>query len=182
MLECDRKSRDHVGVPPHWDQSFVAEDDEQLRRLSDELLDRMRLRTDVTSTNEGRSEQRNAENRGRSRYYVNFQACPSNLVVPQSGAGTVTLKTDLSPMSPRAHAIVAADTVSSSVAQVALLRLMESGFYYGSVSPTEARRLLQPHPPGTFLVRASSNQRFLFSITLRTHGELINIVASGQEL
>lgn len=168
MLKCETKSRDHVGIRPDWDQSFLVEDDEQLRRLSDEVLDRLRLRKDVTLINKGRSEQRDAEDGCSRRCYINFPACPNNLVVPQTGSGTVTLKTDLSPMSPRAHTIGTTNVLSSSVAQVALSRLMESGFYYGSMSPTEARRLLQPHPPGTFLVRASSDQRFLFSITLRT--------------
>jgi len=60
---------------------------------------------------------------------------------------------------------------SSSVAEVAVSRLVESGFYHGAICRTEARRLLQPHPPGTFLVRDSSDQRFLFSLTLRTAGE-----------
>jgi len=171
MLECERKTPDEVqGIRPHWDQSFVAEDDEEeFRRLSVELLRRFRLRNETTPTN-GASRRQQTDD-GSGRRYVNVPRCPDSLVVPPARAGSVLLKTDRSPMSPRSRAL-GAPTAWSSVAQVALARLAESGFYYGSISPTEARRLLRPHPPGTFLVRASSDERFLFSITLRTLGEL----------
>ena len=95
---------------------------------------------------------------------------PANLVVPQAGSGSVSLRTDLSPMSLRANAVDMTCGQSSAVAQVAVSRLKESGFYYASISHSEARDLLQPHPPGTFLVRDSSQQRFLFSLTVRTSG------------
>jgi len=169
MLECERTCRDDVhGIPSHWDQTFV--DDDQLRRLSDQLLRRLRLRKDVTDK---RLDSRQTEDGCATGCYVNLPRCPDRLVVPQTGDGSIVLKTDLSPMSPRANVTMAtAGALSSSlVAQVALSRLAQSGFYYGPVSPTEARQLLQPHPPGTFLVRASSDQRFLFSLTLRTSGK-----------
>uniref|UniRef100_A0A674K1H3 SH2 domain-containing protein n=1 Tax=Terrapene triunguis TaxID=2587831 RepID=A0A674K1H3_9SAUR len=42
------------------------------------------------------------------------------------------------------------------------------GFYWGSLSGAEAKRLLSPHPPGAFLVRDSSDHRHLFTLSLRT--------------
>jgi hypothetical protein len=50
---------------------------------------------------------------------------------------------------------------------LAFARLEQSGFYFSGVSSTEARCLLSGHPPGTFLVRPSSDPRYLFSLTVR---------------
>lgn len=180
MLSCERKSGDlhsgipSPGIPSHWDQSFVIdnEDDERLRRLSDELLARFRLRTDPKERTGGAG---NADDGPGGRSYVNVpRGCPDRLVIPETAgsaaAGSVLLKTDLSPVSPRSRTVVSVGPAwSSAAARLAVARLTESGFYYGSISPTQARRILEPHPPGTYLVRDSSDlQRFLFSITLKT--------------
>lgn len=179
MLSCERnRPRDVGGIRPHWDQSFVSEDGghmllpaELLRRFCQEFSN-----YDVTTvspikpTNKRCSGGRKIGTEAQddcSRYYVNVGG-PA--VQPQTDDQNVSLRMDLSPMSPRAHP---ADTVggrSSAVAQLALCRLRESGFYYGSTTPSKARDLLLPHPPGTFLVRASSDKRFLFSLTVRIYG------------
>uniref|UniRef100_A0A8C8SSD2 Suppressor of cytokine signaling 1 n=1 Tax=Pelusios castaneus TaxID=367368 RepID=A0A8C8SSD2_9SAUR len=57
----------------------------------------------------------------------------------------------------------------------ALERLEASGFYWGSLSGAEAKRLLSPHPPGAFLVRDSSDHRHLFTLSLRTAAGITNL-------
>ena len=49
-----------------------------------------------------------------------------------------------------------------------LQALKESGFYWSDITSNEAKDLLKDKTPGTFLVRQSSDQRHLFSITLKT--------------
>ena len=188
MLTCERKSsstRDNVGIRSHWDQSFISQEDLELQRLSAELLSQLCQQTfnyqnlKVPAITRRHSDQGNDDTEEEDescRSYVNCPRCSDRPVVPQTGSGSVPLRTDRSPMSPRS--IPAGTTthgLSSTVAQVALSRLRESGFYYESISPTKARRLLQSYPPGTFLVRASSDQRFLFSLTVRTSGTLLQV-------
>ncbi|KYO44410.1 suppressor of cytokine signaling 3-like [Alligator mississippiensis] len=59
--------------------------------------------------------------------------------------------------------------------ETVLERLEASGFYWGSLSGTEAKRLLSPHPPGAFLVRDSSDHRHLFTLSLRTGTGITNL-------
>lgn len=59
--------------------------------------------------------------------------------------------------------------------ETALERLEASGFYWGSLSGAEAKRLLSPHPPGAFLVRDSSDHRHLFTLSLRTGAGITNL-------
>lgn len=59
--------------------------------------------------------------------------------------------------------------------ETALERLEASGFYWGSLSGAEAKRLLSPHPPGAFLVRDSSDHRHLFTLSLRTSSGITNL-------
>ncbi|XP_077490142.1 suppressor of cytokine signaling 3-like isoform X2 [Amblyomma americanum] len=50
----------------------------------------------------------------------------------------------------------------------ALLTLRTSGYYYEGLSWEEAGRLLRGCPVGTFLVRDSSDNRFLFALSVQT--------------
>jgi len=183
MLRCDRRqSHLSVGIyPAHWDQTFVGENDQGPRLSLDQTpihcrqefrhqnVTAVRQKTPTNKRCSGQKVGRETEDDFGGQY-VNVPRCLDNLVVPQTGAGSVSLRADLSPMSLRANAVDTTSGQSSAVAQVAVSRLKESGFYYGSISHSEARDLLQPHPPGTFLVRDSSQQRFLFSLTVRTSG------------
>ena len=49
-----------------------------------------------------------------------------------------------------------------------LHRLLISGWYYGRMSWETARSKLRPAPVGTFLVRDSSDERHLFSLSVKT--------------
>ena len=184
MLRCDRRQSSLVvGIyPAHWDQTFVGENDREPRRPADETPTRLCIQ-EFRYQNVAAIRQKMPINKRCStetigaemeddlgRQYVNILRCLDNLVVPQTAAGSVSLRMDLSPMSLRANAVDTTGGQSSAVVHVAVSRLKESGFYYGSISHSEARDLLQPHPPGTFLVRDSSHQRFLFSLTVRTSG------------
>jgi len=174
MLSCQSKpSQGAVGIRPHWDQSFISEESrvsEILRHFCEEFS-----RQEATSpVRETKPVKKTCSSRPAgndcNHCYVNSPSSFGGLVVPNSdaAAGNISLRMDLSPMSLRA-----ADTASgrsSTVVQVAMSRLRESGFYYGSISPSEARDLLQPHPAGTFLVRDSSDKRFAFSLTVRISG------------
>lgn len=47
-------------------------------------------------------------------------------------------------------------------------RVKASGFYHGSLSASEARRVVHPYPSGTFLIRDSSERsRYPFTLTVR---------------
>lgn len=179
MFRCERRSRGSqlaasVEIRRNWDQSFVGESDREV----DEIISRFQQRCiyeNVTTVRQltqldERCSNQQTEDAELSRCYVNVPRCLDTLVVPQTGAGTIPLRADLSPMSLRAPTADMSSGPSSTVAQLALSRLKESGFYYESISPSQARQLLQPHPPGTFLVRASSDRRFLFSLSVRTSG------------
>ena len=177
MLGCESKlSQCAGGIRPHWVQNFEDEDDQELRRLSDEILGRFYQKFIYQNVPELAIKRYSSQKTGgevegdSSRGYVNIPRCLDGLAVPQAGTGNVSLRTDLSPMSPRSKISDAASARWSTVAQVALSRLKESGFYYEKITPSQARRLLQSYPPGTFLVRASSDRRFLFSLTVRTLG------------
>ncbi|XP_061446268.1 suppressor of cytokine signaling 3-like [Rhineura floridana] len=57
----------------------------------------------------------------------------------------------------------------------ALERLEASGFYWGSLSGTEAKQLLTSQPPGVFLVRDSSDHHHLFTLSIRTNTGITNL-------
>ncbi|KAK3529582.1 hypothetical protein QTP70_032006 [Hemibagrus guttatus] len=50
----------------------------------------------------------------------------------------------------------------------AVRKLQESGFYWNAVSGKEASALLSSEPPGTFLVRDSSDNRHFFTLSVKT--------------
>lgn len=50
----------------------------------------------------------------------------------------------------------------------ALRKLQESGFYWGAVGGREASSLLRSEPPGTFLVRDSSDHHHFFTLSVQT--------------
>ncbi|KAF7660338.1 hypothetical protein LDENG_00283580 [Lucifuga dentata] len=53
----------------------------------------------------------------------------------------------------------------------ALRKLQESGFYWGAVGGHEASSLLRSEPPGTFLIRDSSDHHHFFTLSIQTaHG------------
>ncbi|XP_055005818.1 suppressor of cytokine signaling 3-like [Boleophthalmus pectinirostris] len=50
----------------------------------------------------------------------------------------------------------------------AVRKLQESGFYFGAVSGRDASALLRAEPPGTFLIRDSSDHHHFFSLSVQT--------------
>ncbi|XP_034414496.1 suppressor of cytokine signaling 3-like [Cyclopterus lumpus] len=50
----------------------------------------------------------------------------------------------------------------------ALRKLQESGFYWGAVGGREASVLLRSEPPGTFLIRDSSDHHHFFTLSVQT--------------
>lgn len=50
----------------------------------------------------------------------------------------------------------------------AVRKLQESGFYWSTVSGKEASNLLSSEPPGTFLVRDSSDHHHFFTLSVKT--------------
>ncbi|XP_041829634.1 suppressor of cytokine signaling 3b [Melanotaenia boesemani] len=50
----------------------------------------------------------------------------------------------------------------------ALRKLQESGFYWGAVGGREASTLLRSEPPGTFLIRDSSDHHHFFTLSVQT--------------
>lgn len=50
----------------------------------------------------------------------------------------------------------------------ALCKLKESGFYWGAVGGREASSLLRSEPPGTFLIRDSSDHHHFFTLSVQT--------------
>ncbi|XP_019397790.1 PREDICTED: suppressor of cytokine signaling 3 [Crocodylus porosus] len=54
-------------------------------------------------------------------------------------------------------------------------KLQESGFYWSAVSGGEANALLRAEPAGTFLIRDSSDQRHLFTLSVKTEAGTKNL-------
>lgn len=50
----------------------------------------------------------------------------------------------------------------------ALRKLQESGFYFGAVGGREASSMLRSEPPGTFLIRDSSDHHHFFTLSVQT--------------
>lgn len=56
-----------------------------------------------------------------------------------------------------------------------LQTLQTSGFYWGAINATQSKTLLIHKHIGTFLVRASSDPKHLFTLSLRTESGVTNI-------
>lgn len=50
----------------------------------------------------------------------------------------------------------------------ALRKLQESGFYWGAMGGREASSMLRSEPPGTFLIRDSSDHHHFFTLSVQT--------------
>lgn len=57
----------------------------------------------------------------------------------------------------------------------ALRKLQESGFYWGAVGGREASSLLRSEPPGTFLIRDSSDHHHFFALSVQTTRGIKNL-------
>lgn len=51
-------------------------------------------------------------------------------------------------------------------------RLKKMGWYWGSISPGYASKLLENEQDGSFLVRDSSSECYIFSMTLKLDGQI----------
>jgi len=56
-----------------------------------------------------------------------------------------------------------------------LATLKTSGFYWGAINANQSKRLLMHKNVGTFLVRASSDPKHLFTLSLKTESGVTNI-------
>lgn len=59
--------------------------------------------------------------------------------------------------------------------QHAIMKLQESGFYWGSISGKEANHMLSTEPSGTFLLRDSSDNRHFFALSVKTDSGTKNL-------
>lgn len=62
-----------------------------------------------------------------------------------------------------------------------LHKLQESGFYWGAVGGREASTLLCPEPPGTFLIRDSSDHHHFFTLSVQTPRGTKNLRIHSEE-
>lgn len=176
MLSCEVKPPQQavrIARSHYWDPTSVSESDYEWPRFEQEL----RYQNFTAIWQRRRTSHRPSDSEGElNRRYVNIPRHLDNIQLPEgdAGAGHISLRGDLSPMSARVQTVDVPSVQSSMLVQVAMYRLNESGFYYGSMSHADARQLLETQSPGTFLVRASSlstqqlDQHFLFSLTVRT--------------
>lgn len=63
----------------------------------------------------------------------------------------------------------------------AVRKLQESGFYWGAVSGREASALLRSEPPGTFLIRDSSDHHHFFALSVQTSRGTKNLRIHSQD-
>ncbi|KAM4524567.1 suppressor of cytokine signaling 3b [Odontesthes bonariensis] len=63
----------------------------------------------------------------------------------------------------------------------ALRKLQESGFYWGAVGGREASTLLRSEPPGTFLIRDSSDHHYFFTLSVQTARGTKNLRIHSEE-
>ncbi|KAA0705182.1 Suppressor of cytokine signaling 3 [Triplophysa tibetana] len=59
--------------------------------------------------------------------------------------------------------------------QHAVVKLQESGFYWGSISGKEANHMLSAETSGTFLLRDSSDNRHFFTLSVKTDSGTKNL-------
>lgn len=55
-----------------------------------------------------------------------------------------------------------------------LKRITSCTFYWGKMDRYEAERLLEGKPEGTFLLRDSAQEEFLFSVSFRKYGRSLH--------
>ncbi|XP_037090855.1 suppressor of cytokine signaling 4-like, partial [Pollicipes pollicipes] len=55
-----------------------------------------------------------------------------------------------------------------------LLRIVNSPFYWGEMDRYEAERLLENKPEGTFLLRDSAQEEYIFSVSFRRYGRSLH--------
>lgn len=55
-----------------------------------------------------------------------------------------------------------------------LKKITSSCFYWGKMDRYEAERLLEGKPEGTFLLRDSAQEEFLFSVSFRKYGRSLH--------
>uniref|UniRef100_A0A0N5BZP1 Cytokine-inducible SH2-containing protein n=1 Tax=Strongyloides papillosus TaxID=174720 RepID=A0A0N5BZP1_STREA len=60
-------------------------------------------------------------------------------------------------------------SISDSIAE-----LRKCQWYWGGISSREAEDLLATQPPGTFLVRDSRNENYIYSLTFKTEDNIIH--------
>lgn len=63
----------------------------------------------------------------------------------------------------------------------AVRKLQESGFYWGAISGREASTLLRSEPPGTFLIRDSSDHHHFFALSVQTSRGIKNLRIHSQD-
>ncbi|XP_053546711.1 suppressor of cytokine signaling 3-like [Bombina bombina] len=59
--------------------------------------------------------------------------------------------------------------------ETALERLEASGYYWSTLSGTDAKKLLSDQPVGSFLIRDSSDHHHLFTLSIHTSAGIINL-------
>lgn len=107
------------------------------------------------------------------------------LVTTTDGAAPATGTAALLPLSieqscpPTLNAYGAGVTVHSQIDFMHCLvpdleRIINSSFYWGKMDRYEAERLLEGKPEGTFLLRDSAQEEFLFSVTFRKYGRSLH--------
>ncbi|KAH8376130.1 hypothetical protein KR200_008201 [Drosophila serrata] len=117
-------------------------------------------------------------------------------VVESPGGGRVTVITEsapLTPLTPSQARPLIATTAAASVSGVGtrnltvhsqidfmhclvpdLEKITNSSFYWGKMDRYEAEHLLEGKPEGTFLLRDSAQDEFLFSVTFRKYGRSLH--------
>lgn len=60
-------------------------------------------------------------------------------------------------------------------------KLQESGFYFGAIGGREANYLLRTEPPGTFLIRDSSDRHHFFTLSVQTTRGAKNLRIHSEE-
>lgn len=67
---------------------------------------------------------------------------------------------------------VPSQMASEDLSEPSLRRLKKMGWYWGSISPEFASKLLENEQDGSFLVRDSSSECYIFSMTFRLEGQI----------
>ena len=52
---------------------------------------------------------------------------------------------------------------------------IDCGWYWGSISGEKAEKLLENEPEGSFIVRDSSDENYIFSLTFKLNGDIIHV-------
>ena len=53
--------------------------------------------------------------------------------------------------------------------------LLQYGWYWGPISREASERLLEPEPDGSFIVRDSSADHYIFSLTFKLNGNVSHV-------